>query len=105
MTPLTEIVTWQGFTGFQGAKCSCGATHNLLSGIPGYICERCGKYNVLGWSGAGQFCHRKPDYGFKRSVIHWAIDNFCGWYKEHIKFSKKMKKMTAIENQREAAKG
>ena len=84
MTPLTEIVTWQGCTGWQGCTCSkCGATHNLMVNIPGYICEGCDHYNCLSWN-HHQFTHKHPDYGWKRSVIKWAMDNFSA-HKEYFK--------------------
>ena len=72
-TPVTEMVTWNFFTGFQGAKCSCGATHNLLCGIAGYFCNRCGNYNVLSWFGNYRFTFDWPDFGPSRAAIKIAL--------------------------------
>lgn len=83
-TSLTEICSWQGCQGWQGVKCHhCGATHNVLVNIPGIRCERCKEFIVLSWS-YYQFCHKHPDYGFKASVIGWAMKNFS-YHKEYFK--------------------
>jgi hypothetical protein len=73
---LIEICSWDGVIGWQGLKCSkCGATHNALMNIPGILCEECGEF--IGTSMyAHRFCYRKPNYGFNRSVIGWAMINF-----------------------------
>lgn len=83
MASLIEMCGWHGCKGWQGVKCSCGATYNLMVDIPGFTCERCGHFNILSWS-HHQFCHRKPDYGWNRSVIGWAMKNYS-WYRDSFK--------------------
>ena len=84
MSALKDIVTWQGFIGWQGVTCHhCGATHNVMCNIPCIRCERCRKFVMLSWS-HWQMTHRKPDFGWNRSVLGWATINF-GRYKEYLK--------------------
>lgn len=83
-TPLLELVTWMGFNGWQGVKCHhCGATHNVFCGLSCILCERCGECIALSWSGDGEICHKKPNYGWNASVLYWATENF-GRYKEYL---------------------
>lgn len=72
---LIEICSWNGVIGWQGVNCGrCGATHNILIG-PGIMCEKCGEFISTSFS-HHQMCYRKPDYGFNRSVIVWAMRHF-----------------------------
>ncbi len=83
MSKLKDMVTWGGFIGWQGVKCDkCGATHNVFCGIPCILCQRCGVCITLSWS-YWQFPHRKPDFGWNRSVLNWATLNF-GRYREYL---------------------
>jgi len=82
--------------GFVGETCSkCGATHNIeiwgggfAIGPGGFMCERCGHYNIMSFHPSG-LLHRKPDFGWKRSVIGWAIRAF-GWYRDYLKKTEEM---------------
>ncbi len=80
---LKEMVMWGGFIGWQGATCfNCKSTHNLFCGIPGFMCRKCGKYNILSWS-HWQMTHGKPDFGWGRKILCIITKNFC-WYKEYL---------------------
>lgn len=69
---LIEICSWEGVKGWQGVRCSqCGATHNILIG-PGIKCESCGAFIGTSFSHYHP-CYKKPDFGFNRSVIGWAM--------------------------------
>lgn len=83
MSTLKDMVTWCGFVGWQGVKCyHCGATHNIMIGGGAILCERCGECIVLCYS-YHQFPHRKPDFGWNRSVLSWATKNYCR-YKDYL---------------------
>lgn len=89
-TPLLELVTWMGFSGWQGVKCHhCGATHNVFCGIPCMLCGKCGEFIQLSWFGHCQFTFKKPNYGWGRNVLNWATENFSR-YKEILADTKKM---------------
>lgn len=76
MSVWTLIDQCKVSNGWQGAECTkCGATYNVAVQIPGIICERCGAFSVLSWS-YHQPLHRKPDFGFNRSVIMWAMKHY-----------------------------
>jgi len=72
-TPVTEIVTWNHFQGYQGTECSCGATHNVQCGIACYFCQRCGKCNTLSWFGNYRMQFDWPDFGPSRAAIKIAL--------------------------------
>lgn len=92
---LIEICSWHRI-GWQGVKCHhCGATHNILTNIPCIKCERCEAWVILSWSHY-QLCHRKPDFGFNRSVTSWAMKNFS----PHRHFIKETFQMLAKLNKR-----
>lgn len=73
MTHINKIVKWPNFSGFQGSECSCGATHNLLADIPGFICKKCGRHNCLPFSGSRR-PHENPDYGWSQNEIKEAFE-------------------------------
>jgi hypothetical protein len=76
MSALVDMVQWRGCIGWQGVKCHhCGATHNVFCNIPCIRCEGCGHCVTLSWS-HHRFTFKHPDFGFKRSVISWAMRNF-----------------------------
>lgn len=82
-TTLKDMVTWQGFVGWEGVKCGkCGATHNCMIGGGAILCHKCGACIVKSWS-HHRITYRKPDFGWGRCVLMWATKNFC-WYKHHF---------------------
>lgn len=95
---LKEICSWRNVTGWQGVTCHhCKATHNILIG-PGIKCEKCGAFICTSFS-HGERCHRKPDFGFNRSVINWAMMNFSPhrfYIKETFQMLAKLNKRLAI---------
>jgi hypothetical protein len=74
---LREMVTWQGFTGWEGIECgSCGATHNVMIGGGAMFCENCGHCIVKSWN-HHRMCFEKPDFGYEArclgfATFHWG---------------------------------
>ena len=92
MPSLIEMCSWKNVTGWQGVTCSCGATHNIMVGISDFICEKCSKLNKLSYDHHLK-CHKKPDFGWNRSVICWAMSHYSSHRFFHEKVDKLMKKI------------
>lgn len=74
--------------GFQGVFCHhCEATHNVIVDIPCIICEKCGVFVGLSWS-HHQMTFKKPDFGWSKSLISWALKNH-GHYRDILKSTEK----------------
>jgi hypothetical protein len=72
-TPVTEMVTWRYYQGFQGVECyHCKAKYNILIPCPGILCERCGKFVAVSWS-HHQMTFDFPDFGPSRPGTRHAM--------------------------------
>jgi hypothetical protein len=59
------------FSGFTAATCSCGASANVITTVPGWFCP-CGKYNGLPWY-EETVPHANPTFGPSARVIRNGI--------------------------------